>query len=125
VSAADQKLDAAADRLQGVADRAAAEGGLKAKLAQPLADDASFLRQLKPSLIAARARGDAPTGRPAGHGVVAPSGPQLGKRPKPGGGRGPSPLAVVGAAFVVGVLIAKVIDWRSHAHPRPPRGFTL
>jgi hypothetical protein len=117
VSKADQTFDAAADRLQAVADSAAAEGGLKAKLAQPLADDAAFLRQLKPSLIAARARGEAPTDRPPGHGAVAPSGPQLGKRPAPGGG-GPNPFAVLAIAFALGMLIAKVIDWRGHAHPK-------
>jgi hypothetical protein len=29
-----------------------------------------------------------------------------------------SPLVVVGAAFVAGIVLAKVIDWRGHAHPR-------
>ena len=55
------KLDTAADKLQEKADALAAQGGVKAKLAQPLADDAEFLRKLKPSLIAARARGELPT----------------------------------------------------------------
>ena len=77
---ADQLVDRAAMRLQELANKAAAEGGVAAKLAQPLADDAAFLRQLKPSLILARIKGDAPmNGKPA-HGAVAPSGPQLGKR---------------------------------------------
>jgi len=31
---------------------------------------------------------------------------------------GPDPLVVAAAAAVVGVLLAKVIDWRAHAHPR-------
>src|ERR1051325_6856195 len=96
----DHKIERLADKLQAFADRSAAEGGAKAKLAQPLADDAAFLRQLKPSLIKARAKGEAPTdGRPGG-GRVAPSSPQLGKRPKPkkskggGGGGGPNPWLV-------------------------------
>jgi hypothetical protein len=115
---ADQIVDRAAARLQEIADKAAAEGGMAGKLAQPLADDAAFLRKLKPSLIVARAKGEAPTNQKPAEGVVAPSGPQLGKRPKPRGKGGPSPLVVIGAAFAVGILLAKVIDWRGHAHPR-------
>ena len=115
---ADLLVDKAAARIQEIANRAAAEGGFAAKLAQPLADDAAFLRKLKPSLVKARAKGDAPTEPPA-----APSGPQLGSRPKPKkkrkkGGKGPTPLLVVGAALVAGIVLAKVVDWRGHAHPR-------
>jgi hypothetical protein len=114
---ADQIVDKAAARLQELAERAAAEGGVAAKLAQPLAEDAAFLRKLKPSLIVARAKGEAPTNQKPGEGVVSPSGPQLGRRPKPRGG-GPNPFLVLGIAFAAGILIAKVIDWRGHAHPR-------
>ena len=114
---ADQIVDRAAARLQEIADKAAAEGGIAAKLAQPLADDAAFLRKLKPSLIVARAKGEAPTNQKPAQGAVAPSGPQLGKRPKRGGG-GPSPFLVVGIAFAAGIVLAKIIDWRGHAHFR-------
>jgi hypothetical protein len=114
---ADQLVDRAAARLQEMADKAAAEGGVTAKLAQPLADDAAFLRKLKPSLIKKRVKGEAPTNQKPGQGTVAPSSPQLGKRPKKKGG-GPSPWLVMGAAFAAGILLAKVIDWRGHAHPR-------
>ena len=55
MSKGDQLVDKAADSLQQMADQAATEGGIKAKLAHELADDAAFLRKLKPSLIAARA----------------------------------------------------------------------
>ena len=72
----------------------------------------------KPSLIAARARGEAPTDRKPGQGTVSPTAPQLGPRPKPPGKEGPNPWLVVGAALVTGVFIAKWIDWRGHAHPR-------
>ena len=115
---ADQIVDKGADRLQQLADKAAASGGVKAKLAQELADDAAFLRKLKPSLMVARAKGEAPTGQKPGSGTVAPAGPQLGKRPKPPGGSGPNPFVVVAAALVLGIVIAKMIDWRGHAHPR-------
>jgi hypothetical protein len=114
---ADQLVDRAAARLQEIANKAAAEGGVAAKLAQPLADDAAFLRKLKPSLILARAKGQAPTNQKPAQGAVAPSGPQLGKRRKPGG-RGPSPVLVVGIAFAAGIVLAKIVDWRGHAHPR-------
>lgn len=118
MSKADQVIDRAADRLRGLADKAAAEGGVAAKLAAPLADDAAFLRKLKPSLIAARVKGEAPTNQPAGSGTpAAPSAPQL-ARPKRKKGGGPNPFLVVGAALVAGIVIAKVIDWRGHAHPR-------
>ena len=33
-------------------------------------------------------------------------------------GGGPSPAVIVVAAFAAGFLLAKVIDWRGHAHPR-------
>ena len=80
---ADQVVDKAADRLQEFANKAAAEGGLAGKLAPELADDAAFLRKLKPSLIAARAKGKAPRNQKPSEGTVAPSGPQLGRRPRP------------------------------------------
>jgi hypothetical protein len=47
---------------------------------------------------------------------AAPSGPQL-DRPR-ARKRGPNPLVIVGAAFGAGSLLAKLIDWRGHAHPR-------
>jgi hypothetical protein len=115
---ADQIVDKAANRLQELAERAAREGGVASKIAEPLADDAAFLRKLKPSLIIARAKGEAPTNQPPARGAVAPSGPQLGKRPKPRRGGGPNPFLVLGVAFAAGIVIAKIIDWRGHAHPR-------
>ena len=113
----DQKLDQAASKLQGFASRMAREGGLKAKLAEPLAEDADLIRRLKPSLIKARAKGEAPTNLKPGATVVAPSGPQLPKRPKRKGG-GPGPWLVVGIGLAAGIFLAKWLDWRGHAHPR-------
>jgi len=115
---ADLLVDRAANRLQELADRAAAEGGLKAKLAPELADDAAFLRKLKPSLIRARLQGRAPTNQKPGQGTVSPSAAQLGRRPKRRKGTGPNPFLVIGAALAAGILLARVVDWRSHAHPR-------
>jgi len=112
------RLDTAADKLQEKADSLAAQGGVKAKLAQPLADDAEFLRKLKPSLIAARARGELPTDEKPAEGRVAPAGPQLGTRPSPPRTGGPSPWIVIAAALAVGIALARIIDWRGHAHPR-------
>jgi hypothetical protein len=87
---------------------------VKAKVADAFAEDPEFLRKLKPSLIAARAKGEAPTDGPV---RTAPSGPQL-VRPKPKRRGGLNPWVVVGAALVGGYVVAKVLDWRSHAHPR-------
>jgi hypothetical protein len=103
-------LDTLAEKAQAASERLAGAGGVKGKLAEELAEDAVFLRKLKPRLMAQRARGKAPK-------ATAPTAPQLPPRPAPKGG-GPNPFVVVGAALVVGVALAKWIDWRGHAHPR-------
>ena len=120
MTTADHRVERAADKLQALADRMAGEGGLKAKLAQPLAEDADLIRRMKPSLIKARAKGNAPTAQKPGATTVAPSAPQLRARPKPQrpGGRGPNPWLVVGIGLAAGIVLAKWIDWRGHAHPR-------
>jgi uncharacterized membrane protein YedE/YeeE len=46
---------------------------------------------------------------------AAPNGPQHAVEAKKAG---PNPFVVAGVAFGVGSLLAKLIDWRSHAHPR-------
>ncbi len=82
---------------------------LKEKLRHELDEDRAFLQKLKPRLIKARAKGELR--------ATAPSSPQL-PRPKQPGAGGPNPWLVLGAAFAVGFAVAKVIDWRGHAHPR-------
>lgn len=114
----DNTMERAADRLRAFSARAAASSGLKAKLAQPLAEDAEFLRKLKPSLIVARAKGQAPTDQEPGEITVVPTGPQLGERRRPGRGTTQNPWVVIGVALAAGVVLAKALDWRSHAHPR-------
>jgi hypothetical protein len=114
---ADAAVERGAEGLQKLSQRAARAGGLRARLAPTLAEDATFLRKLKPSLMVARARGEAPTNQVPGEPVAAPSVLQQGKQPKRNGG-GPSPLLIVVAAGAAGVLLAKLIDWRGHAHPR-------
>jgi hypothetical protein len=58
-------------------------------------------------------RGDGEVSSP-----VAPSVPQF-ERPRPAKrGGSPNPLAVIGGALAAGYVLAKVIDWRGHAHPR-------
>lgn len=111
----DKAVDRTADQLERAAEEAASRSAVPDAAADELRGDAAFLRKLKPSLIRARMRGDEPAyaspGTPA-----APSGPQLGRRG--GGSDGPNPFLVVGGALLVGILLAKLIDWRSHAHPR-------
>ena len=124
MSRGDQLIERGAARLEHLSRKAAAKGGFSAKLADELADDAAFLRKLKPSLIAARARGQAPTNLEPKVQPRAPSAPQIktDRKPKKAkGGRkagGPNPFLVAGVALVAGIALAKVIDWRSHAHPR-------
>jgi hypothetical protein len=114
----DHAVEAAADKLETVVMHARSRGGVKGKVGAALADDPEFLRKLKPSLIAARAKGEAPTdGTPPQ--PKAPAGPQL-ERPKAKKQKkgGMSPWVVIGAALGVGYVLAKAIDWRGHAHPR-------
>lgn len=111
----DRRVERAAERLHDLAQKAADRGGLAGKLARPLKEDSQFLRKMKPSLVAARIRGEHPDD---GYRPVVPP------RPSPDeaiGGRksdGPNPLPLVGAAAGAGILAAKAIDWRGHAHPR-------
>ena len=115
-------LDSLADKARAKSEEWRGQGGLKDKLAEELAADAEFLPKLKPALIKKRAKGEAPIDDAAGEKPTevrqAPSGPQLGKRPKPPKTGGPNPYVVVGAALVLGVALAKWLDWRGHAHPR-------
>jgi hypothetical protein len=113
VSKADTLVDKGADGLQRLSEKAAATGGTAGKLAEPLARDAAFVRQMKPSLMVERARGNVPTDREPGEAVVVP--PIAESQPKSGG---PNPWLVVGGAFAAGILVARVVDWRGHAHPR-------
>jgi hypothetical protein len=124
MSKGDQLIERGASRLEELSRRAAAKGGFQAKLAGELAEDAEFLRKLKPSLIAARARGQAPTDQTPGSRPQAPSTSQIttermprkAKTGRPGGG--PNPFLVAGIALAAGIAIAKIVDWRGHAHPR-------
>ena len=118
MTTADHKVERAANKLQQLANQLAGEGGVMGKLAEPLAEDADLIRKMKPSLIKARAKGEAPTNQKPGKPTLAPSSPQLGKRPKPKEGGGPNPWLVVGVALAAGIFLAKWIDWRGHAHPR-------
>jgi hypothetical protein len=115
-------LDSLADKARAKSEQLSGQGGIKDKLAEELADDAEFLRKLKPALIKKRAKGEAPTDRKPAEAPAAPSGPQLGKAPRPAKPKtssgGPNPLIVIGAALAVGVVLAKWLDWRGHAHPR-------
>jgi hypothetical protein len=120
----DLLIERGAQRLNELSRKAAAKGGVAGKLADELAEDAAFLRKLKPSLIAARARGQAPTNQPPAREPEGPTTSQI-TRPRPQSkkksGRpkkGPNPFLVAGVALTAGIVLAKVIDWRSHAHPR-------
>jgi hypothetical protein len=114
-------IDTLADKAQAASRKLAGQGGLKGRLANELADDAAFIRKLKPELIKARATGRRPTDSQ-------PAPPQIEDRPTPPPeprnekpkrrGGGPNPFVVVGAALLLGVATAKLIDWRGHVHPR-------
>jgi hypothetical protein len=116
-------LDSLADKARAKSEELRGQGGIKDKLAAELAEDAEFLRKLKPELIKKRAKGEMPTDETPTEVRQAPSGPQLGQRPRPpkakaANGGGPSPFVVIGIALVAGVALAKWLDWRGHAHPK-------
>ena len=125
MSKADLLVERGADRLEGLSRKAAAKGGFAAKLADELAEDAAFLRKLKPSLIKARAKGRTPVTpalawEPQASSPPQASAPRPKSRPKAKKRRkgGPNPFVVAGVALAAGIVLAKVIDWRGHAHPR-------
>lgn len=109
----DALIDRGADGLRQLSVKAARRGGMASKLAQPLAEDSVFLRKLKPSLIKQRAKGAAPTNG-AAHDAV----PPLPEPERTNTGNGPNPFAVIVGAAAAGFAVAKVVDWRGHAHPR-------
>jgi hypothetical protein len=117
---ADEMVERAASRLDELSQQAAQSNGVKAKLAGELADDAQFLRKMKPSLVKERIKGNQPP-EPEPSEAAQPTPPPQPKASKPrkrSGGGGPSPFLVIAAAFAVGFVLAKVVDWRGHAHPR-------
>ena len=107
-------LDSVADTLRRKSQELAGQGGIRDKLAAELADDADFLRKLKPELIKRRARGENAARTEPRPAPPAPSAP----RPRKPSGAGPNPFVVIGGALVLGVALAKWLDWRGHAHPR-------
>jgi hypothetical protein len=116
---ADEMVERAASRLEELSQEAASSDGIKAKLADELAQDADFLRKMKPSLVKERIKGNEPV-EPAGGTAPRPTPPPRPSRrkPKQPGSRGPSPILVIAVAFALGFALAKVVDWRGHAHPR-------
>jgi len=132
MSSLDLLVERGAAKLEELSRKAATKGGFAGSLADELAEDAVFLRKLKPSLIKARAKGQAPVSRqaPVNRAPQAPpppTSPQISassppkrrrrKRPRKRAG-GPNPFLVAGVALAAGIVLAKVIDWRGHAHPR-------
>ncbi len=118
----DLLVERGALRLQELAEKAASRGdGVGTWLSEELRTDAAFLRKLKPSLVKARAKGESPAGQEPPASTPPPPPPPRPASSKPKKNkkkkrRGPPPVAIVGAAFVVGIVLAKVVDWRGHGH---------
>jgi hypothetical protein len=113
----DQLVEKGAHLLEDLSQRARAQGGLAAKFASDLSEDAAFLRKLKPSLVAARIRGEHPTnGRVESHAPPPPP-PEAQAAPRRKKS-GINPFLVAGVALAAGIFAAKLVDWRGHAHPR-------
>jgi hypothetical protein len=113
----DALVERGATKLEELSRDLASRGGFGAQIAPELAEDAQFLRRLKPSLVSARIRGEAPANVPAASAGVTTALPPKPKKPRTPG-EGPNPLLIVGGALLLGIVLAKVVDWRGHAHPR-------
>jgi hypothetical protein len=124
MSKGDLLVERGAQRLEELSRKAAAKGGFAAKLSDELAEDAVFLRKLKPSLIKARAKGKETVNQVPESEAPPPSAPQAvrprrqRKAKRPRRPHGPNPFVVAGIALAAGITLAKLIDWRGHAHPR-------
>ena len=105
---ADHAVEKSADNLEHLAGKAAARhDGVGEWLAKELKNDAAFLRKLKPSLVKARAKGNAQASREPDAPPPAPPSPQTRPKKKRSKKRGgPPPVVVVGAAFVAGIVLA-------------------
>jgi hypothetical protein len=99
VSSADRAFEKTAHRLEEVAARAEEHGKAGQRIAPLLDEDAEFLRRMTPSKVKERLRSDTPPKNSRG----------------PGPRRGTQGVVVLAAAFALGVLIAKLIEWRSYA----------
>jgi hypothetical protein len=114
MSPVDELIDRGADRLEELSRRTSHR-----RIAEELRDDAEFLRKLKPSLIVERVRGEDTSGEPKpAPQTTEPRTEVNPPRRKPSKSGGLNPFVVVAATFAVGILLAKVVDWRSVAHPR-------
>ena len=115
----DQLVERGAHFLEDLSQRARTQGGFVSRFASDLAEDAVFLRKLKPSLVAARIRGESPTnGRVRSDFAMSTPTPSAQPEKPKKKGRGPNPFVVAGVGLVAGVFVAKLVDWRGHAHPR-------
>ena len=116
----DALVERGADALEGWARDLAVDGGFKRQVAEELVGDAAFLRKLTPTKIAARKRGETPAEvrfEPSTAPTYEPPPAPTPREPTRSRG-GPNPFLVVGIAFVAGVALAKLLDWRGHAFPR-------
>jgi len=110
----DRTVEQAAEKLDKFVEHARASHGIKRQIGKALSDDPDFDRNLKPSLIVQRAKGNVPADDSAVSQLPAPAAP---KSPHKQPGKPPSglnPWAALGGAFATGYTIAKLIDRRAH-----------
>lgn len=95
----DRAVERAAGSLESVAEGAAGKGGLGERIAPSVEEDARFLRKLAPSRVGRRLREGASPRERASRPPV----------------RGRGGLTTLAAAFALGVVVAKLVEWRSYA----------
>jgi hypothetical protein len=100
----DAILDKGADRLMEFSERAAEAGGTAGRIAEQLAQDAIRLRRMSSNIAAEQVQEIGQT--------------EAESNGRPPRRRGPSPFLFIGVAFVAGVVLAKVLEWRADVEPR-------
>jgi hypothetical protein len=100
MSATDRAVEKTAGRLEDLAAKAAEHGKPGEKVAPLLEEDAEFLRMMTPTRVKERLSSDTPAS---------------GRSPARPARKNGSGIVVLAAAFALGVLVAKLVDWRSYA----------
>ena len=113
---ADQKVESAADKLERFVAEAQRERRREGEGRRGARRRPRVPAQAEAEPDQARAKGEAPTNEPP---AAAPRRPARSSAAEAEAKRGgPSPWLVIGAALAAGYVLAKVLDWRGHAHPR-------
>ncbi|HET8606483.1 MAG TPA: hypothetical protein VFL66_05570 [Gaiellaceae bacterium] len=90
-------------------------GGLRGRVEAEREEARELLARMKPRELAARATGPDESAEPDPDTAETQ---RIEREPASRGGDPRQALLVLAVCFTLGVLLAKLVDWRGHAHPR-------